>query len=110
MLLVEPRVRFFAGGWRECWPDAIYLSPRCAYVFEIKLRHTELAYWELNEVYLPALRPLFKVPLIGVEMCCWYHREVRLPVERRVATSWRKLPFPAPQDEHLVYLWDAKWT
>ena len=42
-------------GWRTCRPDGIALVGNVLYIFEVKIRHTADAYWQLEKLYKPVL-------------------------------------------------------
>jgi hypothetical protein len=43
-------------GWRVCRPDGILFMNRVAFVFEVKIRHTADAWWQLHHLYIPVLQ------------------------------------------------------
>jgi hypothetical protein len=56
-----PWIRFTTEGadaHRWCQPDALLVSKDVVVIFEIKIRHTLAAYWQLRKVYEPVVRAL----------------------------------------------------
>lgn len=44
-------------GWRTCRPDGVYYDPLLNWLlmFEVKIRHTADAYWQLEKLYKPVM-------------------------------------------------------
>lgn len=80
-------IEFLDGTSREvryCQPDGILieLARGRITVVEVKYSHTELAYWQLFELYLPVLRALFPPQLwtfAAIEVCSRFDPTVALP-------------------------------
>jgi hypothetical protein len=61
------------GGDRLCQPDAFLLTKRGGVVFEVKLRHSQMAYWQLRHLYSPVLAAIFPEIPIGIcEVTKWF--------------------------------------
>lgn len=68
------------SGWRVCRPDGILFVGQRAFVFEVKIRHTADAWWQLHHLYLPVLRvydPRYRY--IPVEVSKNFDPDVRFP-------------------------------
>lgn len=82
-----PWIEFRDGPTRDkrwCQPDGVLIDVRRGRitVVEIKYTHTELAYWQLFELYIPVLRALFPAPqwhFAAVEVCARYDCAVICP-------------------------------
>jgi hypothetical protein len=57
-----------ASGRRWCQPDAWVVGTGKVAVFEVKLRHAELAWWQLTQLYAPLLHQLYGMPVVPVEI------------------------------------------
>lgn len=70
-------------GRERCIPDGVAIStrdPSLLTIIEIKLRHTEDAWYQLNDLYLPVVRkalPNHKIQLL--EICKFYDPAIKLP-------------------------------
>lgn len=82
------------SGLRRAIPDGILrIGPVCVIV-EIKLSHTERAWWQLNRLYAPLLSALVVpgTPIRCVEICRSYDPEVQFPVAHKRITSLHSIP------------------
>ena len=71
----ESRVRY-------CQPDGLLYSPRLdrITIVEVKLRHTEKAWWQLRHKYGPLLRHIFPwMEIAYVELVQWYDVAIPFP-------------------------------
>lgn len=63
--------KFFDGyRTRYCQPDAIVQEEEGILIVEIKLRFSDLAWWQLKELYLPVVRKYFRVPSCRLLCLC----------------------------------------
>lgn len=83
----SPWIKYFDSGderLKWCQPDGLYIDVRrgLVVIVEIKLRHTPLAWWQLEMKYKPLIEklfgPEFKVAL--VEFVKWYDGTSPYPV------------------------------
>jgi len=81
-----PWIQFYDPNQRICQPDGLLFDLERGRIIlvEIKLRHCQEAYWQLQKLYLPVLREMFPYSLW--EICCieivrWYDPEVQWPVK-----------------------------
>jgi hypothetical protein len=86
---------YISGQWiefvenderRYCQPDGILIELQRGRitVVEVKYSHTELAYYQLFDLYLPVLRALFPPQLwtfAAIEVCSRFDAAVALPVK-----------------------------
>lgn len=83
---------YVPGGWirfvREdgsasvCQPDGymVDFDRGVITVLEFKLRHCELAWWQLLHLYVPVMQALFRDwTFRAVEVCRWYDADIRVP-------------------------------
>ena len=57
-----------ASGRRWCQPDAWVVGASKVAVFEVKLRHAELAWFQLVKLYAPLLHQLYEMPVVPIEV------------------------------------------
>ena len=57
-----------ASGRRYAQPDAWVIGRTKVALFEIKVGHSELAWWQLKKLYLPLLAQLYELPVVPVEI------------------------------------------
>ncbi|MDE0330999.1 MAG: hypothetical protein OXL41_03955 [Nitrospinae bacterium] len=80
-----PWLRFAARGDRKlrwCQPDGLYFDFGAGRitVVEIKYKHTELAWWQIRQLYGPVVAALFPGWAIGaLEVCHWFDPAVGFP-------------------------------
>lgn len=71
------------GKLEYCQPDGFLLDMNKGLItlIEIKLRHTELAWWQLFHLYGPVLEYLFgdMFHYAYVELCAWFDPETAMP-------------------------------
>jgi hypothetical protein len=81
-------------GLHRAIPDGILKVSSDLVVIEIKLRHTERAWWQLSRLYVPLLRTMV-VPgtrIFAVEICRSYDPSEYFPGPHALVTSLHKLP------------------
>jgi len=81
-------------GVHRCIPDGVLrISSTSIVIIEIKLRHTERAWWQLERLYLPVIRSMIgSEPLVyRVEICRSYDPDEKFGAHKLV-TSLHKLP------------------
>ena len=93
----EPRIRF-------CQPDGLlyWANLKRIAIIEIKLRHTEKAWWQLRRKYGPILHHVFPwMEIAYVELVQWFDMAISFPeaVELRPAIRMAK------PDEIQVTIW-----
>lgn len=96
------------GRIRWCQPDGVLVDHEAntLTIVEIKLNHTEVAWWQLFRLYRPVLERLFDGHGYGfrcVEVCRWFDPAVRCPEPPRLR---EKLTAVQP-DEFAVHIWWA---
>jgi len=82
------------SGLHRCIPDGILNIGSRLIIVEIKLRHTERAYWQLERLYKPVLGTMV-VPgtrVYTVEICRSYDPDEVWPGVHEVVTSLHRLP------------------
>ena len=82
-------------GLHRCIPDGILrLSDVAVVILEIKLTHTERAWWQLERLYTPVIRAMVgPAPrILRVEICRSYDPAVVFPSPARLVTSLHRLP------------------
>lgn len=81
-------------GARRAIPDGILSLGRTTVVIEVKLSHTERAWWQLRRLYLPLLRCLLPATqrVVGVELCCNFDPELRWPEAFTILKSLHTTP------------------
>lgn len=80
------------SGLRRAIPDGVLKSGKGVILIEVKYTHCELAWWQLNKLYLPLLTHVYKVPITCVEICHSYDPEVEFPVAHALVESLHKVP------------------
>lgn len=105
-----PWLEFFDGVTRErryCQPDGLLVELRRGRitVIEAKYTHTQLAYWQLFELYMPVVRALFgpQWHFAAVEICAKFDPMTPLPVR----CVMRKNVLDAVESEFNVHIWRA---
>lgn len=90
---VAPAILFEDGtGFRRAIPDGLLQFGRTIVIVEIKLTHTERAYWQLVRLYRPLVAHLMPGTHIAcVEICRSYDPAVTFPEPHDVTTSLHKL-------------------
>lgn len=75
-------------------PDGILRIGGTLVVIEVKLSHTERAWWQLNRLYAPLLRQLVipSVSLRCVEICRHYDPDAQFPSPSRLVDSLHRIP------------------
>lgn len=96
---------------RYCQPDGILieLARGRVTIIEVKYSHTELAYWQLFDLYLPVLRVLFPPQLwtfAAIEVCSRFDAAVALPCK----PVMRKEILDAIPNAFNVHIWRKKET
>ncbi len=100
--LRSPWIRFiehteFGDDKRACVPDGLILRPPVALVFEIKIRHTTDAWFQLRRLYAPVVAALSGIAQIHlVEVCSSFDPAVLNPepiarildIERFAESPW----------------------
>jgi hypothetical protein len=84
--LVGPWLRFTSRqnvGLKYCQPDAVVIEKDLlrATVFEIKLKHTSDAWWQVRQLYIPVLRALLppSFTFVAVELVKWFDGHTCFP-------------------------------
>ena len=86
-------------------PDGIVVDARrqLVTVYEIKLRHTERAWSQLGDFYLPIVLRAFPGLRVNlVEVCKWYDPDVRL------APAVELLSSPGEEASRGVFIWSGR--
>ncbi len=98
----SPWVRFvehteFGDDKRACVPDGLLLQPPNAFVFEIKIRHTTDAWFQLRRLYAPVIAALPRIDRVFlIEVCSSFDPSVLNPepiarildIERFCESPW----------------------
>ncbi len=81
------------SGNRMAIPDAILKIDNTLVIVEIKLTHTERAWWQLQKLYQPLLSQLVTpgTPIHTVEICRSYDPDVKFPGPHAVTQSLHRL-------------------
>jgi hypothetical protein len=81
------------GRLRRAIPDGVLRLGNTAMVVEVKLTHTDRAWWQLRRLYIPLLRHLTKpgVLVVGVEICRSFDPDLKWPEPFEILTSLHKL-------------------
>lgn len=85
------------SGMRRAIPDGLLRIENLCVLIEVKLTHTERAYWQLKRLYEPLLTRLV-VPgtrIVCVELCRSYDPAVSFPGPHVVIDSLHRAPFDA---------------
>lgn len=104
-----PWVEFHDGPTKEkrwCCPDGLLIEIRRGRitVIEAKYSHTELAYYQLFDLYIPVMQALFPKTLwtfAGIEVCARYDPAIALPTR----AIMRKTLLDAYPREFNVHIW-----
>jgi hypothetical protein len=92
-------------------PDGLLLSAdrRSICIIEVKLRHREDAWSQLNRFYLPILRKVTgdSFFLRTLEICAYYDPGVRLPAKKEVLVDIEEA-FTYGPSTHPVLIWERR--
>lgn len=75
---------------RWCQPDCLVLAQEHVIIFEVKVRHTERAWWQLFALYGPVCVTLWKKRVILVEVTKSFDAGVSVPGEYVPAWNWKE--------------------
>lgn len=78
-------------GLRRAIPDGLLQTNDGHILIEVKYTHCELAWWQLNKLYLPLLRCILRGPIVCVEICRSYDPSVLFPSVHRVVESLHRV-------------------
>lgn len=80
-------------GTHRCIPDGLLKIGSDLVIIEIKLRHTERAWWQLSRLYLPVLTQLVRpgTKIFRAEICRSYDPQEVFP-DHDTVSSLHKLP------------------
>lgn len=79
-------------GLRRAIPDGLLQTATGHVLVEVKYTHCELAWWQLNRLYLPLLSHVLRGPIVAVEICRSYDPEISFPHAHELVTSLHKVP------------------
>lgn len=93
--ITSPWLQFKAKGFdrlRWCQPDALLLDPRAGLctIIEVKYQHTDMAYWQMKELYQPVLAAILSPDLWEfrfLEIVKWYDPATSFPVEPQLCSN-----------------------
>lgn len=93
-------------GWRACRPDGVLMVGGTLYIFEVKIRHTTDAWWQLHHLYKPVLQIVFpKLPIVCIEVCRSFDPMVDFPGTTR-PIGMTDLPLREPPGvDTLIMVW-----
>jgi len=96
-----------SGGARHCQPDGLLLDFRSGSVtiVEIKLYHTERAWWQLEQLYRPVISRAFgpQWRVATAEVCRFYDPSISIPALVRLHADLTK----CREDEFNVHIRSA---
>lgn len=88
----DSKYKLYTNQWFEylttdvkqkyCEIDAFLISPdsRRLYLFEIKYKHTEIAYFQMHNLYMPVLKAWKpKITIHPIELVRWYDANTPYP-------------------------------
>ena len=92
-ILIGPWFGFVAKGGkvRFCQADAVLVRPGSVFIFEIKVRHCALAWWQLQTLYRPVVRTCFGLPTTIAEITKSFDPAIRIPIDVELEIGWEKL-------------------
>jgi len=95
---------------RFCQTDGIWIDPKAGriVIIEIKLRHTSVAWFQLNEQYYPIIRHLFPESMWKIGLCevvAWYAPNVPIPGTVKLLSDPRK----ALPGAYGVHIWNPRY-
>lgn len=96
------------GGRRYCQPDALWLSKdkSFAIIFEVKIRFTSDAYYQLRKLYAPVVRKALEPQRIGlVNVCRSFDPAVPFPEPVVHLQALSSEVIAAKLDDFCVYTW-----
>lgn len=89
------------NGRGHCEADYLLFTPLAIYVFEVKLTQTPRGFTQLQDLYLPVARQVFRdVPVYGVMICKTLWVE---PVN--LATSWSEIQGYSHPETLITWHW-----
>ena len=110
-LLFQPAFRFNAGRAfdEHAIPDIVYLAPsNVITIFEIKLKHTADAWYQLRKLYRPIVAKAYPGHAINLcEVCKWYDPSIKLIGETEIVDNlwdWTN----KPQTGFGIYIWSER--
>lgn len=80
------------SGLRRAIPDGVLDLPDRLVIIEVKYSHCEVAWWQLNRLYLPLIRRLTLKPIWVCEVVHTYDPDVTWPGPHVVTTSLHSWP------------------
>jgi hypothetical protein len=109
-VFAHPTFRFNNGTPLDQYaiPDALWVAGKTLTIFEIKLRHTADAYYQLKDLYAPIIAkayPGFAINL--VEICRHYDRTIKLPGKVTFVDNL-KAHCEIPREGFGIYLWGGR--
>lgn len=69
-LILGQWFKFFDGKVRYCQPDALIFSKEGLTIVEMKIRFSDLAWWQLTRLYLPVMRKYFGTAVANIRLIC----------------------------------------
>ena len=98
------------GKRKMAIPDGICFSRHldCLTIIEIKVRHTEEAWHQLNLLYLPVVKrafPQHKIKLL--EVVRWYEPEIKLPGNTMQVID-PGMHFESEDYDYGIYIWSDR--
>jgi hypothetical protein len=95
-----------------CQPDFVVIDRyllRCT-VFEIKLKHTSDAWWQVRQLYIPVLRALLPPSFTfhAVELVKWFDPHTSFPETFRYLDALDAGRLASLGDEFHVHIWSGK--
>lgn len=95
-----------------CQPDAVVLDKelaRCT-VFEIKLKHTSDAWWQVRQLYIPVLRALLPpyYTFHAIELVKWFDPHTSFPEPFKYLDALDAQKLAGIGTEFHVHIWNGK--
>lgn len=114
-VLLGPWLRFASSVNSKltfCQPDAVYVDRdllRCT-VFEIKLKHTSDAWWQVRQLYIPVLRAILPPSFTfhAVELVKWYDPHTAFPEKFRYLESIDQKHLAQLGEDFNLHIWSGK--
>lgn len=91
--LVKPWFEFKNDehGRRTASPDFVVCRSEESIIFEIKVTHTGLAWWQLNKLYKPIVEFMFEKPARCVEITRSFDPAIKIPGPHHIVFSFEEM-------------------
>lgn len=90
-----------------CIPDGLLFTRDEIIIFEVKLRHTIDAWYQLQQLYAPVVKRVFRRPVRMLEVCRSFNPDEKWPSEFRLVKDLDEF-VTRPETPMGVWIWDER--